>query len=54
MYGGLGSIRLHAATSGRGAVARLRLPLSPAAPPAAEAPPATAPLAAGPAAEQPS
>jgi two-component sensor histidine kinase len=54
MYGGLGSIRLHAATSGRGAVARLRLPVSPAAPPAAEAPPATAPLAAGPAAEQPS
>jgi two-component sensor histidine kinase len=54
MYGELGSIRLHAATSGRGAVARLRLPVSPAAPPAAEAPPATAPLAAGPAAEQPS
>jgi two-component sensor histidine kinase len=54
MYGGLGSIRLHAATSGRGAVARLRLPVSPAAPPAAEVPPATARLAAGPAAEQPS
>jgi two-component sensor histidine kinase len=54
LYGELGSIRLRAAAGGRGSIARLRLPVAPPVTPAAGAPPATAPFAAGPATEQPS
>ncbi len=54
MYRERGSIRLLAVATGRGAVVRLRLPVTAAAPPVDEAPPSAAPLAAGPAAEQPS
>ncbi len=54
MYRERGSIRLLAVATGRGAVARLCLPVTAAAPPVDEAPPSAAPLAAGPAAEQPS
>ena len=54
MYRERGSIRLLAVATGRGAVVRLRLPVTAAAPPIDEVPPSAAALATGPAAEQPS